>query len=102
MPELFRLCEDQKMCLNMLPTVDGGLELRNGNNLQLECLETPIDMLLDGACKEWRTCLDNQLGNVRIAIITILRAAGVSSGTSLLDTGYRVSDDGLDQCIYPP
>merc|ERR1711971_1186774 len=51
MPGSFALCEDLKVCLNVLAN---DLSLRNNNTRQWECLH---DLHPVGICAEWRNCL---------------------------------------------
>ena len=55
-PESFTNCEDAKACLAELGKSPAGMEIRNSNWLQWQCLAfQPRNT--SSACKEWRKCL---------------------------------------------
>eukprot|EP00747_Dinoflagellata_sp_TGD_P149960 gnl/TRDRNA2_/TRDRNA2_177067_c0_seq23.p1 gnl/TRDRNA2_/TRDRNA2_177067_c0~~gnl/TRDRNA2_/TRDRNA2_177067_c0_seq23.p1 ORF type:complete len:693 (-),score=81.90 gnl/TRDRNA2_/TRDRNA2_177067_c0_seq23:93-1952(-) len=81
MPSSFSMCEDMKMCLELLTKQgEGGWKLRNTNTLQKRCLSSgwegdPILTQEDAssACKKWRNCLKHN----QVPLFTLLKAAGV-------------------------
>mmetsp|Transcript_55435 Transcript_55435/g.161890 ORF Transcript_55435/g.161890 Transcript_55435/m.161890 type:complete len:480 (-) Transcript_55435:83-1522(-) len=71
-------CTDHLACLAVLAESDAGLQLRNDNSLQLQCLDGQLPD--NEACIAWLSCLEISGATGRIR--TLLLGAGVSSGES--------------------
>eukprot|EP00747_Dinoflagellata_sp_TGD_P126383 gnl/TRDRNA2_/TRDRNA2_174277_c0_seq14.p1 gnl/TRDRNA2_/TRDRNA2_174277_c0~~gnl/TRDRNA2_/TRDRNA2_174277_c0_seq14.p1 ORF type:complete len:717 (+),score=127.20 gnl/TRDRNA2_/TRDRNA2_174277_c0_seq14:3-2153(+) len=85
-------CMDNKSCLKDL-TGTGGVQLRSTNSFQIACLEgkdLPTAELKD-ACISWTACLDAAGTFRKQEILTILKAAGITSGSSLVQSDAPVT-----------
>eukprot|EP00747_Dinoflagellata_sp_TGD_P162949 gnl/TRDRNA2_/TRDRNA2_181133_c0_seq1.p1 gnl/TRDRNA2_/TRDRNA2_181133_c0~~gnl/TRDRNA2_/TRDRNA2_181133_c0_seq1.p1 ORF type:complete len:617 (+),score=61.28 gnl/TRDRNA2_/TRDRNA2_181133_c0_seq1:119-1969(+) len=105
MSDQYAVCMDNKVCLKELSGVQGGLDLRNNNALQWECLEHgPVSKKLNSmqqdACKIWLQCLTRDGSSKSSQILNLLKAAGFKG-----DSGALLQTDGATAAtghIYPP
>lgn len=80
--EAFAQCQDSKTCLNVLGSLQSteAAELRQSNSLQLKCLDDPTP---EGACKEWRSCL--QKSKLEVTTRRVLVSIGLSETSVSLE-----------------
>lgn len=99
-PEDYMLCEDIKACLSVFASSEDGLEMRNNNTMQLQCLRQDPDEA-SRVCKAWVECLE--VSNHKDRILVLLEAFGTveQAPMSLTDTQETVGDE-CDECFHPP
>ena len=124
-PAEFARCEDDKVCLVALgKRGNAGRELRESNHLQIICLEASWQTVQGGGsvkrgkgkeptdipglnrnqkrvCKEWRGCLRNGGFSDEVKLLTMLRAAGLSTLTSITNVSSTASIEPDDKAQTP-
>eukprot|EP00747_Dinoflagellata_sp_TGD_P113263 gnl/TRDRNA2_/TRDRNA2_171665_c2_seq4.p1 gnl/TRDRNA2_/TRDRNA2_171665_c2~~gnl/TRDRNA2_/TRDRNA2_171665_c2_seq4.p1 ORF type:complete len:280 (-),score=44.26 gnl/TRDRNA2_/TRDRNA2_171665_c2_seq4:255-1094(-) len=103
MPDTFANCEDTKVCLEILGANASGLELRNSNLLQWQCLMSLFDAMSSDqkqTCEAWKVCLSNNDEHHAERILAFLNATGVGAGGPAT-TPVLLAADPAQQCIDP-